>query len=117
MTRLEFVEAVYVFGPAYAANVSPIFAARLCPALDAPLDGGRTFRGRPLLGAHKTRRGLLACAAAGVTMWEGQRLLDHLGFCHNLALVDYAAEPLVPVSSWGSAPGSTTRSSPFSSAS
>ena len=96
MTALEFVQVVYFFGPAYAADVSPILAARLFPKLDAPIDGGMTLRGRPLLGTHKTWRGLLACVAAGVTFWEGQRMLYHLGFWRELALVDYAAEPLLP---------------------
>jgi CDP-2,3-bis-(O-geranylgeranyl)-sn-glycerol synthase len=96
MTLLDFVQVIYFFSPAYAADVSPIFAERLFPTCDAPIDGGRTLRGRPLLGAHKTWRGLLACVAAGVTVWEAQRILYRIGFCRDLALVDYAAEPLVP---------------------
>jgi CDP-2,3-bis-(O-geranylgeranyl)-sn-glycerol synthase len=96
MTLLDFVQVIYFFGPAYAANVSPIFAERLFPKFDAPIDSGKTFRGRPFLGAHKTWRGFLACVAAGLTVWEGQRILYHMGLCRELALGDYAAEPLVP---------------------
>jgi CDP-archaeol synthase len=96
MTLLEIVQVVYFFGPAYAADVSPILAARVFPRFDAPIDGDLTLRGRPLLGAHKTWRGLLACVAAGVTAWEGQRMAYHLGFWRELAIVDYGAEPLLP---------------------
>jgi CDP-2,3-bis-(O-geranylgeranyl)-sn-glycerol synthase len=96
MTLLDVVRVVYFFGPAYAADVSPILAKRLLPKFDAPIDGGATFRGRPLLGAHKTWRGLGACVAAGVTVWQGQRILYHMGLWHALALVDYTAEPLLP---------------------
>jgi len=92
MTLLD----VYFFGPAYAADVSPILAKRLFPKFDAPIDGGATLRGRPLLSAHKTWRGLWACVAAGVTVWEGQRILYHMGLWRALALVDYTAEPLLP---------------------
>jgi CDP-2,3-bis-(O-geranylgeranyl)-sn-glycerol synthase len=96
MTLLDVVRVVYFFGPAYGADVSPILAERLFPKFDAPIDGGTTLRGRPLLGAHKTWRGFLACVAAGVTIWEGQRVLYHMGVGRELALVDYAAEPLLP---------------------
>jgi CDP-2,3-bis-(O-geranylgeranyl)-sn-glycerol synthase len=95
MTLVDVLQVVYFFGPAYAADVSPIIARRLFPRLDAPLDGGRTLRGRPLLGAHKTWRGFLACVVAGVAAWEVQRLLHHMGILRALALVDYA-EPIVP---------------------
>jgi hypothetical protein len=57
MTLLNVVRVVYFFGPAYAADVSPILAERLLPRFDVPIDGGTKLRGPPLLGAHKTWRG------------------------------------------------------------
>jgi CDP-2,3-bis-(O-geranylgeranyl)-sn-glycerol synthase len=54
--------AIWFFLPAGIANVAPVLAAAV-PGLDkwnAPIDGGRQFRGRPLLGPHKTWRGLAA---------------------------------------------------------
>jgi CDP-archaeol synthase len=78
MTLLDVVRVVYFFGPAYAADVSPIRAERLLPRFDVPIEGGTKLRGQPLLGAHKTWRGFLACVAAGVTVWEGQRILYHV---------------------------------------
>jgi CDP-2,3-bis-(O-geranylgeranyl)-sn-glycerol synthase len=56
---------VWAFLPAMAANQAPVFA-RSIPALDRPVDGGRTWRdGRRLFGAHKTWRGVAAGVAAG----------------------------------------------------
>ena len=96
MTLLDSVQVIYFFGPAYAAAVSPILAQRLLPEFDAPIDGGRTFHGRPLLGNHKTWRGLIACVVAGIAAWEGQRLLYDMGLLRDLALVDYSAETILP---------------------
>jgi len=47
--------------PAGVANTVPVIAAKYSwlPALNRPLDGGATFRGRRVLGDHKTWRGLL----------------------------------------------------------
>jgi CDP-2,3-bis-(O-geranylgeranyl)-sn-glycerol synthase len=96
MTLLSYAQAVYFFGPAYVADVSPVLAARLLPQLDAPIDGGRTLRRRRLLGSHKTWRGLAACVVGGVAGWESQRLVYQLGLVRDLAVVDYAAQPIVP---------------------
>lgn len=60
-------ETVWRFLPAIVANMAPIFAARYrwLPYLAVPLDGGRTLRGRRLLGEHKTLRGLVAGVLLG----------------------------------------------------
>lgn len=55
------IETVWLFLPAIAANMTPVFAARFhwLPGLALPLDGYLMLRGRRLLGDHKTLRGLL----------------------------------------------------------
>lgn len=52
------------------ANGAPILAARvLRHHLDAPLDGGRMLAdGRPLLGPHKTVRGVVAAVVAAAAL-------------------------------------------------
>jgi CDP-2,3-bis-(O-geranylgeranyl)-sn-glycerol synthase len=61
-----FLRALWLFLPCYMANMSPVAAARLFPRWNQPLDGGRfASDGRPLLGPHKTWRGLAAGAIAG----------------------------------------------------
>ncbi|PIR59229.1 MAG: hypothetical protein COU69_01430 [Candidatus Pacebacteria bacterium CG10_big_fil_rev_8_21_14_0_10_56_10] len=59
----------YLFLPAYAANSAPVIGKCLgwLTGLNAPLDQGKTWHGREVLGKHKTVRGLvLAIAAASI---------------------------------------------------
>lgn len=64
---LNFIpQALWLFLPAYMANMAPVFAMRLFPRWNARLDAGRRWRdGKPLLGAGKTWRGLVAGCVAG----------------------------------------------------
>lgn len=64
------VEVLWLFLPAIAANMVPVLAVRYrwLPRLAVPLDGGRAFRGRRLLGGHKTMRGLVVGVAAGTVV-------------------------------------------------
>lgn len=93
MSLFEVACVLWFFVPAYAADVSPIFAARLFPRLDAPLDGGRTLAGKTLLGAHKTWRGLLACVLAGTATGPVQAALESAGPLGALALPGCDADP------------------------
>lgn len=54
--------AFWVFLPAGAANVAPIFVAKmpLFKRFSAPIDGGIMYKGQRLLGANKTWRGMVA---------------------------------------------------------
>ncbi|HEX5797074.1 MAG TPA: CDP-archaeol synthase [Candidatus Saccharimonadales bacterium] len=59
--------ALWFFLPAGIANVTPVIIAKL-PVLSewqAPVDFGRKFRGKPILGPHKTIRGLVFGTLAG----------------------------------------------------
>ena len=84
MTVLEIAQVIYFFGPAYAADMSPIFARELFAGLDRPIDGGRTWRG------------LCACAVAGLATYEAQRFVHSLGWLRDLAAIDYEAMPVLP---------------------
>lgn len=59
---------LWVFAPAGLANMSPVVARkfRFLDKLAYPLDGGRQFRGKRILGDHKTMLGLLAGMAGGL---------------------------------------------------
>lgn len=65
------VQALWLFLPAYAANMAPVFAMRIWPRWSRPLDGGRVWKdGRRLLGEGKTWRGLWAGVLLGaVVAW------------------------------------------------
>ena len=49
-----------------------------------------------MLGSHKTWRGLLSGMVMGTLAYEAQRCIDAYGIARDLALLDYAAHPLLP---------------------
>lgn len=97
MDAAAFFAVLYFFVPAYLANMAPVVVRGHAEWLARPLDGGRTWRGRRVLGDHKTWRGLLAGVAVGALTFAAQRWLWQHGFAHRLALLDYGAcDPWLP---------------------
>jgi CDP-2,3-bis-(O-geranylgeranyl)-sn-glycerol synthase len=96
ITLQEWLQVLYFFVPAYLANMAPVLVQGRFVVLARPIDGGRTFRGRRILGDHKTWRGLLAGIVVGVLVYEAQRLAHAAGLLPSLALLDYGAHPVVP---------------------
>jgi CDP-2,3-bis-(O-geranylgeranyl)-sn-glycerol synthase len=96
MAPHEVVSVLWFFVPAYLANMSPVLVHGWCESLAVPIDGGRTLRGKRVLGDHKTWRGLLAGIVVGILVWELQRLAYAAGLGTGIALVDYGAHPVVP---------------------
>lgn len=93
----DILFALWFLLPAAAANVAPILSAAI-PLLkrwDAPIDGGRTLRGKEVLGAHKTWRGLVSgMIVATVVLWAQQALVSHTSWAHSITSgVDYASLP------------------------
>ncbi|QQS64800.1 CDP-archaeol synthase [Candidatus Saccharibacteria bacterium] len=61
------IDALYFFLPAGLANMAPVFAT-LVPGLkniNAPLDFGRSYRGRRIFGSNKTLRGIVSGGLLG----------------------------------------------------
>ncbi|MGH7858418.1 MAG: CDP-archaeol synthase [Candidatus Binatia bacterium] len=96
MELLDVIAVIWFFVPAYAADMSPILARGLLPSLDRPIDGGRRFRGEPILGSHKTWRGLVACAVAGSLAYAAQAAIHRGGAFGELALIDYDRYWILP---------------------
>jgi CDP-2,3-bis-(O-geranylgeranyl)-sn-glycerol synthase len=92
----EVLQALWFFVPAFLANMSPVLVRRRVVRLAVPIDGGRTFHGTRVFGDHKTWRGLLAGIVVGVLAYEAQRCAYGLGLGRGLALIDYAARPVLP---------------------
>lgn len=62
--------------------------------LAKPIDAGRTFRGRPILGHSKTWRGPVCVGAGAAVVWGLQQgLLHRVDALAALELVDYASLP------------------------
>jgi CDP-2,3-bis-(O-geranylgeranyl)-sn-glycerol synthase len=59
----ELLWFLLFFTPAYVANMAPPFFRKL--PFSHPIDGGRTWRGKSLLGKNKTWRGLVVGTLAG----------------------------------------------------
>ena len=97
----DILFALWFFLPAACANGIPVLVA-LVPQLkkyDAPMDFGRTYRGKRILGAHKTWRGFIAgVLTSTLALWLQQLMVQHFGWAQWLtSQVDYAALPTLIV--------------------
>jgi len=95
----DILFAIWFLLPAAAANMVPIFAA-VIPVLkkyDAPIDGGKKWRGHQLLGPHKTWRGIIAgIIIATFVLWAQQLLAAHFTWTTYVTDgVNYAALPVL----------------------
>ena len=95
----DILFAIWFLLPAAFANAVPIVAATipLLKKYDAPIDAGRTFRGHPILGPHKTWRGLIAgIIIATLVLWTQQLLAAQFDWAAYVSgTVDYAALPVL----------------------
>lgn len=85
------VKTLYFFLPAYFANMTPpvLRKLRAFEFLAGPVDFGKNLNGRPILGSHKTWRGLIFGSAAGIGVFSLQAYLDGFEFFGQFALIDY----------------------------
>ncbi|MHB8632816.1 MAG: CDP-2,3-bis-(O-geranylgeranyl)-sn-glycerol synthase [Thermoplasmatota archaeon] len=91
MAWVAIPHALWLFLPAYVANMSPVVTARMLPRWNAPMDGGRLAAdGRRVLGAGKTWRGLAGGTLGGaVTALLCAAVAPHWGW---LAGWDFGAQ-------------------------
>lgn len=80
--------------PAYLANMAPVFAQKfgLLKFMARPVDGGRTWRGKPVFGEHKTWRGFVAGVVAAIAVAWLQYFLYPIPVFKNLSLLNYSTE-------------------------
>ena len=83
---------LYFFVPAYLGNMAPVVVRGHAEWLARPMDAGIAWRGRRVLGDHKTWRGLLAGIVVGALTFAAQRWLWQHGIARELALLDYGAQ-------------------------
>lgn len=88
---LGILRALWFFLPIGIANVVPFLVRHHLHRIAVPLDARRTFRGKRILGDHKTLRGLLAGVIAGglVGMIQRELFLNFDGI-RSISIVDYA---------------------------
>lgn len=85
------LQCLYFMLPAYIANMAPVFARKfgIFKFLSRPVDGGRTFRGKPIFGAHKTWRGFAVGVAAAIAIAWLQYFLYAIPFFKKISLINY----------------------------
>jgi CDP-diglyceride synthetase len=95
----DILFALWFFLPAGIANVTPILVAPIpgLKKLNAPIDCGLLYRGKRVLGAHKTWRGLVSgVLMAVVTLWLQQLAVTHYHWAKMLTSeVNYTYLPTV----------------------
>lgn len=93
---MEFVKDLlfvfWFFGPAGLSNLAA-FASGKIPLLkryNQPVDGGLKFRGKRILGSHKTIRGFIAGIIAGILCVLFEVLLySQFAFIRDIVFIDY----------------------------
>ena len=91
-TTLEFLQAGWLLLPAGIANALPPLVKKI-NFLNYPVDFGVTLRGRPLLGASKTIRGLFFAVLIAIIITYCQAVVYkfQLGGISKIAVIDYAS--------------------------
>ncbi len=92
MSDILFV--LWFFLPAGLANMAPIYAAKLpfIKVFAFPLDCYATFRGKRILGDHKTFRGLLSgILSAILTVYLQVYIYEHVPLVRRFVSIDYSS--------------------------
>lgn len=84
---LIIVQSVWFSVPMYVANMAPVLVKKV-PLLDVPIDHGRTWRGKPIFGSHKTYRGFVIGILCAVIVASAQKALFMGGVWTNLSVMD-----------------------------
>jgi len=81
----------YFFLPAYFTNMTPplIRKAGLFASLGSPVDFGRKFLGQPILGSHKTWRGVIFGIISGILITGLQGWLYQFPLIKKISFINY----------------------------
>lgn len=91
-------QCVYLMVPGMVANMMPVIVRPYFSFLDKPVDGGRLFRGKTILGSHKTWRGFIfGVGGAIIAALVQTSLYEQSEFFENLSLIPYNERNFVVV--------------------
>jgi len=81
----------YFFLPAYFNNMIPSLTSNLgiLSSFEKPVDGGRQFQGKPLLGSHKTWRFVLGGIVGFIVIFIQEWLYINYPIAKSISLVNY----------------------------
>lgn len=98
---LYIIACIYFYLPAYMANGSPPLVAngtKLLSKFASPIDRGRTIGGIPILGSHKTWRGLISELIIGTGFFQIFFLIHeyfNLNLYQTIGFNPYILNPLL----------------------
>lgn len=93
ITLIGFIllESFWFSLPAYVANMAPVLAKGI-PFLNIPVDLGKTYRGKPLFGSHKTYRGFFFGIVSAMIICYIQTILyEKTTLFQDISLIDYGS--------------------------
>lgn len=82
------MQSLYLMLPAFFANMMPVFVRNI-PFLNFPLDFNKKYKGKPILGTHKTFRGLFFGVLASLIVAFVQYDLMVYPLFESLSILDY----------------------------
>lgn len=83
------LQTLYLFLPALLANMTPVLVKNIFKSLAKPVDFGKTFRGKRILGEHKTFRGLICGIIVGILIVGLQKMLYSYPSFQWLSAINY----------------------------
>lgn len=88
------ISSLYFFLPAYFANMTPPIAKKMgiFKFLDKPVDFNKKLKGRPVLGSHKTWRGVALGMAVGISIVYFQSWLYKFPTIQGISFLNYEKE-------------------------
>lgn len=92
MTFQFVLSCLYFFLPAYFTNMTPplIKRAGLFSFIAKPVDFGKKISGTPILGSHKSWRGVIFGIIVGILIVLLQAQLYKFQFIKEISLIDYS---------------------------
>lgn len=86
---IYILKLIYLMLPAGFANMAPIFFKNKYKFLAKPVDLGLKFRGKRILGDHKTLRGYFTGMVLAIIVIYLQKYLMDFSFFRKISIIDY----------------------------
>lgn len=88
----SIISCLYFFLPAYFANMTPPLAKKIgiLNFLAKPVDFNKKFLGKPILGSHKTFRGVILAFFMGFSTAIFQKFLYQFSIIQKISILDYS---------------------------
>lgn len=84
------LQCIWLGFPSAFANMTPSVAAKLLPSLNYPMDFYKTFKGKRILGEHKTIRGFVSGVIISEIIFILQIQLFSYPYLHAISIVNYS---------------------------